>query len=441
VNKTNPANDGALEKLVAGQKAGQPTGLYSVCSSNPFVLAAALKQAKESGETLLIESTSNQVNQFGGYMDMTPNQFERYLRERIEFYGLAPGQVILGGDHLGPNAWQRDSADSAMRESAKLVADCVRAGYRKIHLDASMRLGDDPPGDLPVELSARRAAMLCHAAESAWHDQPQGTPAPLYVIGTEVPVPGGAVGGDESLQVTKVENARFTLEATFQAFRELGLESAWSRVFALVVQPGVEFGDHSIHAYQPGKAADLSRFIETVPGIVYEAHSTDYQTREALQKMVEDHFAILKVGPALTFAFREALFALEFIEQELFQRAGGGEKSNLQAALEEEMLDFPVYWQSYYRGSPEEQSFSRRFSLSDRVRYYWNRPRVQSALDKLLSNLNGCEIPVSLISQFLPHQASRIRQGQLTSSTSDLIDDKIGEVLDDYRAACRLSGI
>jgi D-tagatose-1,6-bisphosphate aldolase subunit GatZ/KbaZ len=441
MDKSYPTNHDALEKIVAGQKSGQPSGLYSVCSSNPFVLAAALERAKESGETLLIESTSNQVNQFGGYMGMTPAHFKQYLGERIEFYGLAPGQVILGGDHLGPNAWQRDSADSAMREAAQLVADYVAAGYRKIHLDASMRLGDDPPGPLSVELSARRAAMLCQAAENAWHAQPPGAPAPQYVIGTEVPVPGGAVGEDEPLQVTPVENAQYTIEATFQAFRELGLESAWRRVIALVVQPGVEFGDHTIHAYQPEKAANLARFIETVPGMVYEAHSTDYQTRAALQKMVEDHFAILKVGPALTFAFREAVFALEWIEQELLQRAGEGERSNLQAILEEEMLALPVYWEPYYHGSPGEQHFSRRFSLSDRLRYYWNRPRLQSALDRLLSNLNGCEIPLSLINQFLPRQAERIRHGQISPSALALIYDKIGEVLDDYRYACRSSGI
>jgi D-tagatose-1,6-bisphosphate aldolase subunit GatZ/KbaZ len=441
MNKSNPTQNDALRDLIEGQKSGLETGLYSVCSSNPFVLDAALIRAKVSGEPLLIESTSNQVNQFGGYTGMTPRQFEQYLNARIEFYRLPPGLVILGGDHLGPNAWRRDSADSAMKEAAQLVVDCVRAGYRKIHLDASMNLGDDPPGALPVELSARRAAVLCHAAEKAWQDQPAGAPAPYYVIGTEVPVPGGAVGEDEGMHVTPVENARYTVEATWQAFRQLGVESAWPRVMALVVQPGVEFGDHSIHAYQPEKAARLSEFIETVPGMVYEAHSTDYQTREALSSMVTGHFAILKVGPALTFAFREAVFALEWIEKELLQRAGEGERSNLQAILEEEMLAFPVYWEPYYRGSPQEQRFSRRFSLSDRVRYYWNRPRLQTALDQLLANLNGREIPFSLIHQFLPRQAERIRQGQLAPTALALIYDKIGEVLDDYRHACHTSGI
>jgi D-tagatose-1,6-bisphosphate aldolase subunit GatZ/KbaZ len=440
MNKSFPTSHDTLRDLVDKQKSGLAAGLYSVCSSNPYVLDAALRRAKESGEALLIESTSNQVNQFGGYMGMTPHQFEQYLSRRTEFHGLAPDQVILGGDHLGPNAWRRDSANSAMREAAQLVADCVRAGYRKIHLDASMNLGDDPPGGLPVELSTRRAALLCYAAEKAWHDQPAGTPGPQYVIGTEVPPPGGAVGEDEGVQVTLAENARITIEATRQAFQEMGVESAWPRVMALVVQPGVEFGDHSIHAYQPEKAAKLSAFIETVPGMVYEAHSTDYQTREALSKMVEGHFALLKVGPALTFAFREAVFALEWIERELLRGAAEEERSNLQAVLEEEMLAFPVYWEPYYRGSPEEQRFSRRFSLSDRVRYYWNRPRIQAALDRLLANLNGRQIPFSLIHQFLPHQAERIQRGQLAPTAMELIYDKIGEVLDDYRRACRAEG-
>jgi D-tagatose-1,6-bisphosphate aldolase subunit GatZ/KbaZ len=430
-----------LRDLVEKQKSGQPAGLYSVCSSNPFVLGAAMQRARATGEALLVESTSNQVNQFGGYMGMTPRQFARHLWKRVEHSGLAPGQVLIGGDHLGPNPWRSDSADSAMQAAAQLVADCVEAGYRKIHLDASMRLGDDPPGALPVELSARRAAALCHAAEKAWQNLPAGAPAPQYVIGTEVPPPGGALGADESLQVTSVKNARHTIDATLHAFRELGMEGAWPRVIALVVQPGVEFGDHAIHPYQPQKAAKLSAFIETVPGMVYEAHSTDYQTRQALQKMVEGHFALLKVGPALTFAFREAIFALEWIERELLQRLSKEDKSSLQAVLEAEMLAYPQYWEPYYNGSPAEQRFARRFSLSDRLRYYWNRPPVQAALDRLLSNLHGIEIPLSLISQYLPNQAARIKQGQLSPSATELIDDKIGEVLDDYRYACRSSGI
>ena len=61
----------------------------------------------------------------------------------------------------------------------------------------------------------------------------------------------------------------------------------------------------------------LKKTIEKYDQFVYEAHSTDYQRKETLRQMVKDHFVILKVGPALTFAMREALFSLDFIEKEL----------------------------------------------------------------------------------------------------------------------------
>ena len=85
----------------------------------------------------------------------------------------------------------------------------------------------------------------------------------------------------------------------------------------MVVQPGVEFGDEFVHDYRAESAQDLVKLIEGYPNLVYEAHSTDYQTRQNLAHLVRDHFAFLKVGPALTFAFREAVFALVHMENEL----------------------------------------------------------------------------------------------------------------------------
>ncbi len=87
-------------------------------------------------------------------------------------------------------------------------------------------------------------------------------------------------------------------------------------MIAIVVQPGVEFDHSNIIHYQPQEAQPLAQWIENTR-MVYEAHSTDYQTRTAYWELVHDHFAILKVGPALTFALREAIFALAQIEQEL----------------------------------------------------------------------------------------------------------------------------
>ena len=88
-------------------------------------------------------------------------------------------------------------------------------------------------------------------------------------------------------------------------------------MIGLVTQPGVEFDHHKVIDYVPAKAVALSRSIESVAGMVFEAHSTDYQTPRALADLVRDHFAILKVGPGVTFALREVLWALSDIASEL----------------------------------------------------------------------------------------------------------------------------
>jgi D-tagatose-1,6-bisphosphate aldolase subunit GatZ/KbaZ len=377
---------------------------------------------------LLIEATCNQVNQFGGYTGMTPADFIRYVREIAEENKFPFENIILGGDHLGPNVWQNEPAETAMQKSTVMMRDFVQAGFVKIHLDCSMRLGDDPKGALDIEVSAKRAAQLAKVAESSVEAAGQ---LPSYVIGTEVPVPGGAHEHEEGVSVTKIEDARQTIEVTREAFYREGLQSAWERVIAVVVQPGVEFGDDFVLEYKPEKAKELSRFIES-ESIVYEAHSTDYQTRAALKKLVEDHFAILKVGPGLTFAFREAVFSLAMMEDELFPKEA---RSNMIRVLDDVMIQHPEYWGKYYRGTEEERAFKRKYSLSDRLRYYWTDMQVQTALEKLLENLNKQPLPLSLLSQFTPVQYERIRRNEITWTVEAIIMDHVQIVLRDYEDA------
>lgn len=163
-----------------------------------------------------------------------------------------------------------------------------------------------------------------------------------YVIGTEVPVPGGEASAIQSVHITHVEDAANTLRTHQKAFIARGLTEALTRVIAIVVQPGVEFDHSNIIHYQPQEAQPLAQWIESTR-MVYEAHSTDYQTRTAYWELVRDHFAILKVGPALTFALREAIFALAQIEQELIAPEN---RSGCLAVIEEVMLDEPQYWKN-----------------------------------------------------------------------------------------------
>ncbi len=426
-----------LDVIVRAQGRGSPFGVYSVCSAHPHVLAAAMQRARRADAPLLIEATCNQVNQYGGYTGMTPADFVAYVRDLAQQRNFPFERLILGGDHLGPSVWQAEPADTAMAKARALVRAYVQAGYTKIHLDASMKLADDAAEDAPdICLAATRAAILAEAAEDAWEDAPQGQPAPRYVIGTEVPPPGGIRGPESGIEVSSAEHVAQTIEVTKAEFLRHGLARGWERVIAVVVQPGVEYGDAVVHEYEPERAQELSRFIEGYDRLVYEAHSTDYQTCPALSRMVADHFAILKVGPALTFAFREAVFALELIEREWLGGRNGVTLSGLQAALESAMLADPRYWEPYYSGDAAARAFARKYSLSDRCRYYWPAPSVQTALERLLANLRAAPIPLALLSQYLPTQLGRVRAGDVTNTPDALILDKIEDVLADYACAC-----
>lgn len=411
-----------LDEILAAQKRGEAKGIASVCSSHPDVIKQALKISQNFGVTPLIEATCNQVNQYGGYTGMTPADFNGYVRRLAEEVDIPFGSILLGGDHLGPNVWQAEPAETAMKKAKVMVREYVRAGFTKIHLDCSMRLAGDPLGPLDKEVSAARAAELARVAEDTLpaHDQKGGI---RYVIGTEVPQPGGATGHEERVRVTSAEDAQQSIEVTRAAFQKRGVEDAWERVRALVVQPGVEFGDDFVLPYRPEAALSLKQFIEEQP-VVYEAHSTDYQTGESLKELVRDHFAILKVGPALTFAFREAVFFLAQLEDELFPAQ---ERSNVVQVLDDVMIKSPEHWEKYYLGSEAEKAFKRRYSLSDRVRYYWVRPEVQGALQRLMDNLGQQTLPQELLKQSL---------GDVKGTAQEVIEWKINKVLNDYLLAC-----
>lgn len=430
--------DSPLMDVISAQKHGEPRGITSICSANTFVLDAAFAHARANDLPLLIESTCNQVNQYGGYTGQTPVEFMQALRLLAERHQFPLSQLVVGGDHLGPNPWRNETADKAMDKSRILVHDYVRAGYTKIHLDTSMKCADDDQdGPLPTAVIAARTADLALVAEETFEINEDGS-RPLYVIGTEVPAPGGVDDEEEGPPIVTTPRAtEETIIATREAFKALGLEAAWERVIAVVVQPGVEYGNEALYDYDSREAASLSRFIETIEGTVFEAHSTDYQTKGALRELVRDHFAILKVGPALTFAFREAVFALAEIEEAWLNGRPGVTLSKIRGTIDDAMLENPIYWQAYYHGTERQQQYERQYSLSDRIRYYWPVSAVCQSMDQLLANLGTAPIPLPLLSQYLPEQFRNIREDDLPNAPRRLIEDKIVRILNDYAYACR----
>ncbi len=421
----------AMRDLVARHKSGQACGIYSVCSAHPLVIEAACVHALDTGlDVLLIEATCNQVNQDGGYTGMTPDKFCEFVHAIARDAGLPVDRLLLGGDHLGPNPWTGLPAEEAMAKAEVLIEQYVAAGFRKIHADCSMSCADDPT-PLPEDTIARRAARLIKIAEAT--QARVGGEACVYVIGTEVPVPGGAAEDLPELEVTTPEAALATIEAHRIIFAAEGLGEAWSRVIGVVVQPGVEFDHHKVIDYERAKAVDLSAALDGQSHIVFEAHSTDYQTAGALKALVEDHFAILKVGPGVTFALREALWALDAIEREWI---GEARASRFRHVAIERMKADPRNWAKYYHSAGADLEFDLQYSLSDRIRYYWPDPSIVAAQDRMFANLTDNPPPMALISQYLPAANAALREAALPSNPTNLVIAHIGATLEAYRIAC-----
>ena len=408
-----------LRRIIAASRAGRHAGIPSFCTAHPETLRAILRAYGGASGPILIEATCNQVNQDGGYTGMNPADFRAFIHGLASEAKIDTNRIILGGDHLGPNPWKSLSSQDAMTKACGLVSSYVEAGFNKIHLDASMACADD--NMLSEAEMAARAAQLCAVAEKSANGAEL-----LYVIGTEVPVPGGETENLTGLAVTNADAALHTFELHREAFKKLGLNAAIEQVIGIVVQPGVDFGNSQVFPFDRPKAAGLTACLNQIPTAVFEAHSTDYQTARALRELVSANFAILKVGPELTAAYREAVVAMACIEERLPLPV----KSDIMAVIAKVMNDDPKYWRGYI-ADDQRAELSKIFGLSDRIRYYWPNADIQAALKALCSNIDGASNEVGLIAQF----ASLPEQRTLPLS-QEIIQAKVGAVVRKYQAAC-----
>ena len=407
-----------IQDLIARNRAGEAIGLPCFCTANEHVLRAVLDYAKTTGLPTVIEATCNQVNQYGGYTGMTAADFMEWLTGMASEAGVPMDQLILGGDHLGPNVWKNEPLDVAMEKSRELVKSYVQAGFKKIHLDTSMACGGEP--NPTFAQIAERAADLCEVAEKYAPD-----PSELfYIIGTEVPIPGGETEEPAALDVTSVARFRDTIQTHRDAWDARGLADAWTRIVSVVTQPGVDFGHTSIYPFVPAKAAPLRDAILDEQGLTYEAHSTDYQSTAALADLVKNHFFFLKVGPELTFRFREAIWALASIEDAVV----AGSKSQIRETFEARMTDDPGYWKDYYSGPEDELRILRTYSYSDRIRYYWSDPEIAKSLEHLLENLDQTALPETIVSQAF----TGLEFGEMPTTAPELISRHVQRCVSRY---------
>ncbi len=383
-----------LDAIIAANRSGGPA-LPSVCSAHEDVLEASLRLAETLDRPLLVEATSNQVNQFGGYTGMQAADFTAFVHAICDRAGVSRDRVLFGGDHLGPQAWKAEPAADAMAKARDMMRAYVEAGFTKIHLDCSEGCAGEP-AQLGDEIVAARAAELAEICELA-APEPE---ALRYIIGTEVPPPGGARSDEHGIVSTPPARALATLETHRAAFAERGLDGAWSRIRGLVLQPGLEFAPAHIDRFDTARPDDLSPVLEGQGLLCFEAHSTDYQRDEVYPDLARRHFALLKVGPALTFAWREALYGLSHIHGWMTGAA------HISEEMERLMLADPGYWQGHLHGDADQQRRLRHFGYSDRIRYYW--PQAQGAVAAMLEALEGLDPPAPLLAQYLPPDTREI---------------------------------
>ncbi len=371
--------DDVLEEVIARSRAGEAVAIPSVCSAHPEVIEACLRLARRRGRAVVVEATSNQVNQEGGYTGQRPHEFVAMVHGLADRAGLDRSGLVLGGDHLGPQAWRHLPAEGAMRRAEEMVRAYVAAEFTKIHLDCSEGCAGEPPR-LPDEVTVPRARALAEAA---------GDRGLLFVVGTEVPPPGGARGGEHGVEPTRPEAARRTLDAHVAALGHLG------RIGGLVVQPGVEFGALAVDRLPMDRDPGLREAVAHVPGVVLEAHSTDYQHPDAFPRLAALGFAFQKVGPALTFAWREAVYALDA----LARVAGWGAGEGVPETMERLMLADPAKWERHLDATADLRP-QRHFAYADRIRYLWPHPEAREALARLEASLG--DLPEPMLRQGFP---------------------------------------
>jgi D-tagatose-1,6-bisphosphate aldolase subunit GatZ/KbaZ len=406
----------ALLDIIKRNWAGEIGAIPSICSAQPDVIRASLLRAQTLDRPIVFEATSNQVNQEGGYTGMRPENFVLFVHDIAAKANIDRSRIILGGDHLGPQVWRTQDADAAMAKARTLVASYVSAGFTKIHLDCSEGCRGEAD-QLTGEQTAIRSAKLARTCLLA----SDGIQSLKLVVGTEVPTPGGACDNIKSdVLATTPASAYATLAAHGDAFGDMS-----PLIAGLVVQRGVEFSAMHVHQLPMGRASNFLGALKDWPQVCLEAHSTDYQKPEVFPRLASLGFAFQKVGPALTFACRQALYALNHA-----QGLMGGAFGVLQNTMEAVMIADTRNWVGHYQGCAEQLFVQRHFGLADRIRYDWPHPQAKTAVAALRRDITM--IPDSVWWQVF-NQAVMERVDSLTGDiVQRLIDGQIQIALDPY---------
>jgi len=344
--------------------------LPSFCTSNFDVIKIILIYAKIYRLSVLIECTSNQVNQFGGYSGLKPKEFYKKIILLSKKIQLNRKYIIFGADHLGPLPWKNLNKKNAFKNAEKLLKSISKEKFEKIHLDTTIVCGNEKK----LNLDKVRSRFF-----ELFKSIPKKKLKNIYLVaGSEVPYAGG---GDFKENISKLKD----VQNDYSIYNSIiNQKKSKKREFALVIEPGMSFTNDKIFKPNFKNLKNISKFSKK-KNIFFEAHSTDYQRMDVLKKLVKSNFKFLKVGPELTFKYHQSLKLMLDLEKRytpIYFR------SNLNNELNKIMKKKNKYWKDYYKGSTSKINFLKFNSLLDRVRYYWNHSSVDRSKEKLFKNID-----------------------------------------------------
>ena len=342
--------------------------LPSFCTSNIDVIESILFFCNIKKLPCLIESTSNQVNQHGGYTNKTPKMFVKEissLRKKIKFDSK---RLFLGGDHLGPLPWGKKNKNIAIKNSISLINDYLSENFCKIHVDTSIKCKNDKFINSEIVFNRTSEILNNDSIKKKIKNR-------LLVVGTEVPLAGG--GDNKNLIRTSTKQIETEVFNFKKIFQKLNLRNSF---FGLVIEPGMKYKHSKItkpNFTQFGNKKNISK----KNNFFYEAHSTDYQSKKILRQLVKNNFRFLKVGPELTYNYARSLFFMENIEKKKIKL----KNSNIKKTIFFSMLKNKKYWNGYYIKKKPELFLNSKL---DRMRYYFDTKEVKNSVGILRRNIN-----------------------------------------------------
>ena len=343
--------------------------LPSFCTGNIDVLNSIMFFCHLQKLPCLIECTSNQVNQTGGYTKKTPKKFIKEIFDLRKKIKLSKNQLFLGGDHLGPLPWKYYNKKIALKNSINLIESFLKEKFCKIHIDTSIRCKDDNFFNNEIIFKRTKDILKNSRIKKRLKDK-------FLVIGSEVPLSGS--GDNKKIILTNTKQIKNESLKFRQILKELNFKN--KREFGLVVEPGMKYMHSSIKKPNLKKFKDKTKF-SVKNNFVFEAHSTDYQPLNILKKLSQNNFKFLKVGPELTYNYSRSLFYMQNLEVRFSFR----KKSEITKKLFNTMKNNSKYWKNYYSNKKSQLLLNSKL---DRMRYYLNFKSVVNSINILKKNIN-----------------------------------------------------